>query len=225
MNSQDEPPTTAAPSPSTLAKTTGIAFLSAGALLVTIVLPAEYAIDPLGTGRWFGLTEISSPTLTPIDGLNADGAPLVPVQNGPLDEYPAMFSFDVVELELGPYEYIEYKYHLEQGATMLYAWAASGPLIHDLHGERTGTDGPAEESFDKQDRRQANGSLVAPFAGIHGWYWENPGGEPITVRLTTSGFYSAALEIHSDRTRRTRALRSPEALSPLPEVLPGTTTP
>ena len=76
--------------------------------------------------------------------------------------------------------------------------------IHDMHGERAAgaAEGPAEESFDKQNRRQANGSLTAPFTGIHGWYWENPGAETITVRLTSAGYYTSAVEIRSDRTRR-----------------------
>jgi hypothetical protein len=225
MTSQTELQTPALPSLSTLAKTTVIALVAAGALLVTIVLPAEYAIDPLGTGRWLGLTEIASPSLTPVEAVSPDGAVLAPVQNGPVGEYPAAFKLDVFEITLQPYEYVEYKYHLEQGATMLYSWTANAPVMHDFHGERASgasDGGPVEESFDKQDRRQASGSLTAPFSGIHGWYWENPGGEPISIRLTSSGFYSSALEIRSDRSRRTRNLRPLETLSPLPEESAGT---
>ena len=225
MTSHTEAHTPAPPSLSTLAKTTAIAVVAAGALLVTIVLPAEYAIDPIGTGRWLGLTEIASPSLTPVEAVSPDAAVLAPVQHGPVGEYPAEFKLDVFEITLQPYEYVEYKYHLEQGATMLYSWTATAAVIHDLHGERAsgaGNDGPTEESFDKQDRRQASGSFAAPFAGIHGWYWENPGGEPVTIRLTSSGFYGSAVEIRSDRTRRTRNLRPLETLSPLPEESAGT---
>ena len=97
---------------------------------------------------------------------------------------------------------------------MLYSWTATAALRHDMHGERVAgaTDGPPEQSFDKQDRRQAHGSLTAPFAGIHGWYWENPGGETITIRLTSAGYYTSAVEIRSDRTRRTRTLRTIDTL-------------
>lgn len=222
MTSQTELQTPAPPSLSTLAKTTVIALVVAGVLLVTLVLPAEYAVDPIGTGRWLGLTEIASPSLAPVEVVSPDGAALAPIQNGPVGEYPAEFKLDVFEITLQPYEYVEYKYHLEQGATMLYSWTANAPVIHDLHGERVGGGEPAEESFDKQDRRQASGSLTAPFTGIHGWYWENPGGEPVTIRLTSSGFYSSALEIRSDRTRRTRNLRALETLSPLSQDPSGT---
>lgn len=91
---------------------------------------------------------------------------LAPVQNGPVGEYPAEFKLDVFEITLQPYEYVEYKYHLEQSATMLYSWTANAAVIHDLHGERAsgaGDGGTAEESFDKRDRRQASGSFTAPF--------------------------------------------------------------
>lgn len=225
MTSQTEPHTVPPPSLSRLAKTTVIALVSAVVLLVTIVLPAEYAIDPVGTGRWLGLTEIASPSLTPVEAVDPDGAVLAPVQHGPLGEYPAEFKMDVFEIALGPYEYVEYKYRLEQGATMLYSWTANVPLLQDFHGERASgasDGGPVEESFDKRDRRQATGSFTAPFSGIHGWYWENPGAGTITIRLTSSGFYSSALEIRSDRSRRTRDLRSLETLSPLADESTGT---
>jgi hypothetical protein len=224
MTSPTEPQTPAPPSLSKLAKTTAIALLAAAALLVAIVLPAEYGIDPLGTGRRLGLTEIAAPLLRPVEVVSPDGAVLAPVQRGPVGEYPAEFKLDVFEVTLQPYDYIEYKYHLEQGATMLYSWTASAPVIHDFHGERSSgasDGGPAEVSFDGQDRRQASGSFTAPFSGIHGWFWENPGGESIHIRLTSSGFYSSALEIHSDRSRRIRSLRPLKTLSPLPEVSAG----
>ena len=205
-----------APSPSTLAKTTAIVIAAAGVILITLVLPAEYAIDPLGTGRRLGLTEIAQPKLVVAEVVKSEGAPLAPVQNGPIGEYPAEFKLDRAEIVLAPYEYVEYKYHLEQGATMLYAWEASAGVKHDFHGERQGDasdGGPAEQSFDKQDRKQSTGSYTAPFSGIHGWYWENPGGETIRIRVTTAGFYTSAVEIRSDRTRRTHTLRALDALA------------
>lgn len=221
MTSQPEIQTLAAPSLSKLAKTTAVALVVAGLILITIVLPAEYAIDPVGTGRWLGLTQIAAPPVDPVEVATPEGAPLVPTQTGPIGEYPREFAFDVFEIVLAPYEYVEYKYQLERGATMLYSWTANAGVVHDFHGERTSepTDGgPAEESFDKNDRRQSTGTYTAPFSGIHGWYWENPGGEPITIRLTSAGFYTAAVEIRSDRTRQAHTLRPLESLSPSAKV-------
>jgi hypothetical protein len=216
MTSTSIPDVQTAPTPTLrqLTRTTAIAFAVAVVILITIVLPAEYAIDPIGTGRLLGLTDIASPPVTIAADARPAGAALKPIAKGPVGEYPAEYTFDVFEVTLQPYEYVEYKYHLEQGATMLYAWKASAPLIQDFHGERAAVNGgePTEESFDKENRREASGSLTAPFAGIHGWYWENPGGEPVTIRLTSSGFYGSAIEIRSDRTRHPRTLRTLDSL-------------
>lgn len=224
MTSQPLPEIPDHPSLSTLARTTAIALVVAGVILVTAVLPAEYGVDPVGTGRWLGLTDIAAPPLDPVEMTRSEGAALKPKANGPISEYPGQFKFDVYEIVLQPYEYVEYKYQLEQGATMTYSWTASAPVLQDFHGERAGgveNGAPAEESFDKRDRQAADGSFTAPFAGIHGWYWENPGGQPVTVRLTTSGFYNAAVEIRSDRTRTARPLRALDTLTPPGNVAEG----
>nr|WP_300975710.1 hypothetical protein [Yoonia sp.] len=49
----DEPP-----SSQQLLRSTLIALIAAIVILVTIVLPSEYAIDPTGVGRVLGLTEM-----------------------------------------------------------------------------------------------------------------------------------------------------------------------
>jgi hypothetical protein len=211
MSQQTIPVRTESPPPRQLAKATAAAFAAAALVLITAVLPAEYGIDPLGTGRAMGLTALSSPTEAPQVVLVAPRGPEgVPAQHGPVATYQSSYRTDSVELTIGPYEFVEYKYRLEKGASMLYSWAASAPVIHDMHGEPDGAPKDYSESFDKQTRRQADGAFTAPFSGIHGWFWENSGGETITVRLTSSGFYSAALEIRSDRTRTPHALTSLE---------------
>ena len=42
--------------------------------------------------------------------------------------------------------------------------------------------------------RKANGSseaggLVAPFDGVHAWYFRNDSNSPVVIRLSVSGFY------------------------------------
>jgi len=73
------------------------------------------------------------------------------------------------------------------------------------------------QSFDKQARRQVDGSFAAPFSGIHGWYWENPGGDTITVRVTTAGFYTSAHQFRYDGTRQPRAVRALATITPANE--------
>ena len=43
-----------------IAMATVVAFIVGGVVLVTAVLPAEYGIDPLGTGKALGLTELAN---------------------------------------------------------------------------------------------------------------------------------------------------------------------
>ena len=223
MTTPEEPATAAPPSRARLARTTVLAVVIAGVILVVTVLPAEYGIDPTGIGRRLGLTAIASPPLAAVEDPRPGDAPLAPIQDGPVGRYPAEFKLDAVELVLEPFEYLEYKYQMEQGATMLYSWTASAPLTHDFHGERATPPpggGPAEQSYDKADRQQAHGSFTAPFTGIHGWFWENPGNETITIRLTSSGFYRSAVEMRMDHSKHPHEVRSPATLAP--SVPPGT---
>ena len=210
-NSQSRRPSEDAPSTQALLKASALAFVVAGLVLVTVVLPAEYGIDPFGTGRALGLTALSG---VGVAVPPPQGDRQVPAVDGPFALYPAEYRYDAREFVLGPYEYLEYKYHLEQGASMLFSWQASGDVIHDFHGDPEGAPASAAQSFDTRPRLEADGSFVAPFAGIHGWYWENPAGDTVTVRLTTSGFYTSAHEFRYDGTRQERLTRTLDTISP-----------
>ena len=194
-----------------LFKAMAAAFVVAVIVLVAFVMPAEYGIDPLGVGRALGLTALSAPALAPIPP--PQGETLAPVALGPVALYPGQYKFDVREIVLGPYEYVEFKYHLAKGATMLFSWSADGDVMHDFHGDPEGAPADAAQSFDAAPRRQADGSFTAPFTGIHGWYWENPGADTVTVRLHTAGFYANGHQFNSDRTRQTHEVRALDTIS------------
>jgi len=196
------------PSPRQLARTTVLAAGAAAVVLVTLVLPAEYAVDPLGTGRALGLTRIAAPPPMPEEPV-PPGAALVPAQNGPIGAYSTPFKSDSAQFVLGPYDFVEYKYRLEQGATMVYAWTSTAALMHEFHGDPAASP-ETPVSYDKKTRRESTGTFTAPFAGIHGWYWENPGADPVTITLHTSGFYSSATEFRSDRTRHPHQIAPPK---------------
>jgi hypothetical protein len=200
--------TTPLPSTRTLAITTVVALLVAVVILITTVLPAEYGIDPLGTGEALGLTAIANPVAAEPTAAPEGATALKPVANGPMAQYSAGYKIDSVTFTLGPYEYVEYKYRLEEGAQMQFSWSASAPVIHDLHGELN-ADPNAVTSFDKSNRKEAHATFTAPFPGLHGWYWENPGGEAVTVTLKSAGFYASAIEFRSDKTKVPHELSAP----------------
>lgn len=192
------------PSMRKLVTTTGVAIGIAALLLVAFVMPAEYGIDPLHTGAVLGLKALSAPP--PRAEAPPAGATMYkPVVDGPTALYAAPYKADTAEFRLGAYEYLEYKYRLEKDASMVFTWTSSADVNHDFHGEPDDKE-LKEQSFDKKPRREGSGAFEAPFTGIHGWFWENPGSEAITIRLHTAGFYASAVEIRSDRTRRAHEL-------------------
>jgi hypothetical protein len=182
-----------APSPRALARATAIALVVAAVVLMTIVLPAEYGMDPLGTGAATGLINLSR---TP-------PAPIVASASGPLRTQPADFKTDTRQFGLLPYGgFVEYKYPLKTGATILYTWQATGDVNFDMHTEPAGKPPEASDSFERGTAREGRGSYTAPYDGIHGWYWENMGETPVTITVTTVGFYTGSKEFRDDGTTR-----------------------
>jgi hypothetical protein len=210
----DRPPTDG-PSARALIQATVLAFTVAMIVLVTVVLPAEFGVDPLGTGRMLGVSALSGAAIAPVPP--PEGEALAPTQIGQVALYPGEYKLDSREIVLGPYEYVEFKYHLEKGATMLFSWTANGAVVHDFHGDPDGASSSAAQSYDKEPRQRADGSFVAPFSGIHGWFWENPGGETVTIRLTTAGFYASAHQFRYDGTRQAREVRALDSIAPANE--------
>jgi hypothetical protein len=157
----------------TILKYSLIAFAVALFLLIAIILPAEYGIDPLRTGSALGIVDISSSK----------------VQAGPIYAQESAFLEDTVTLTIGPLRGIEYKYRMQEGAPMLYSWNATGILSYDFHGEPKGSPKDYFESFELSDKEQSHGEFIAPFSGVIGWYWENKNPQPITLTLKTAGNY------------------------------------
>jgi|GEM_PF-197690 len=90
---------------------------------------------------------------------------------------------------------LEYKLGMFEGDSITYHWTVEmdnpSQLNVEFHGHthREG-DEPGTVMFYKihQDGEE-QGALVAPFDGIHGWYFDNQTNEDITVQLTVAGFY------------------------------------
>ena len=172
------------PSRTQIARATGVAIAVAAVLLVTAVLPAEYGVDPLGTGKALGLIDLfgaSEPSPSPPATTEAEPPPRV-------------YKTESTSFTLQPSQSFEYKYRLEKDRGMVYAWKATGKVKYEFHGEPDDSRLKVQ-SYDKQENDYASGTLAAPFTGIHGWYWENASDGDLTITLTTSGFYTAAEEL------------------------------
>lgn len=118
-----------------------------------------------------------------------------PPTPGAISLQSSPYKQETVEIKLAPKEGMEYKYELDKGQALLYSWTATAPTHYELHSEPAAGPKGYAEFFDQQDdREQAHGSYVAPFGGIHGWFFENRSDREVTIKLTTSGFYAASQE-------------------------------
>ncbi len=159
-----------APSIKSIVTASVVAFLVAIVVLVTTIMPAEFGADPLGTGELLGLTALSR-------------------TEAPIEAQTTPHKSDTVEFILEPFQSVEYKYLMDLEASMVFSWVADGEVYYDMHAEPAGLGEEYAESFEQGNAERKMGAFHAPFAGIHGWFWENRSGRTVTVRLYTSGFY------------------------------------
>ena len=172
------------PSIAKLAWATLAALSVAAVVLIATVLPAEYDIDPLGIGQALGLRVLSVPGTGPI-----------PVREDGLSAYRSSYRTDLRTFELEPGGFVEYKYRLEAGRTMVYSWSASSWVRSEMHSEAdTSPIGTAEFFEVAEETLARHGSYTAPFPGIHGWYWLNETDRTVTVTLHTAGFFTTSTE-------------------------------
>jgi hypothetical protein len=173
------------------------ALLVAGLVLVMFVLPAEYGVDPLGTGARVGLMELGV-VGQEVAALEAAAQETGADQVAIIVSQDRAYQEETVEFTVAGGEGMEYKYRLDQGEALFYAWTATGPVNYELHAEPDGAPRGYAQSYElRQGVSQASGTLTAPFSGIHGWFWENLSSEEITVTLTAAGFYNVSHEFRT----------------------------
>jgi hypothetical protein len=186
----------ALPSGRQLLKLTGIAIAIATVILFTMVLPAEYGIDPTGIGRRLGLASLSG-------GAVPKPAPEPPKETEKvltLTPAPAAatvwkasrpYRSDELSLTLRPNEGAEIKASMQQGERFVFTWVAKGGAVNfDMHGEEFNAPSDKFTSYWKGSNAvNGHGEFQAPFSGTHGWFWRNRGSAPVTVTVKTAGFY------------------------------------
>jgi hypothetical protein len=209
MYNDDLPPRAELPSAAQLIRSTVIAAGVAAALLVTVVLPSEYGIDPTGAGRVLGLTTMGEIKTQLAEEAEADRMkdtgtkPVAPATApGPSSSlFGRVFAElvvgsaqaqemrrDMTELTLQPGEAAEVKLAMAKDSLVDYVWIAEGGVVNfDLHGDGGGN----EISYEKgRGSPGSQGKLVAAFDGNHGWFWRNRTEGAVTIKLSTNGLYS-----------------------------------
>ena len=74
--------------------------------------------------------------------------------------------------------------HISEGASV-----DQGTIYYDFHGEHSNDPKNSQRYREEQETTKSNGTFVAPFDGIHGWFWLNLTGKPQVVTLKMSGYY------------------------------------
>jgi len=155
-----------------LIKSTVIALIIAALAVVSIILPAEYNIDPTGIGEKLGLTALA----------------ISEVENTSKIEFTQIS--DNVDVIVPAGRGVEFKFSMQKFKKMTYEWQTDGePLYFDLHGEPEGDTTGYFESYAIATLTEMKGSFTAPFAGSHGWYWKNESNTPVVVKLNVNGEY------------------------------------
>ncbi len=159
--------------------------LVAALILVTVVLPAEYGIDPTGIGKRLGLIGLSS---TP-----AAASAVVTEMPSAVSKRQAPYRSDETIVTLATGESAEIKATMRRADWMAFTWTTEGgPVDFEMHGEPANAAGSEYASYWNGDEQTSgHGIFEAPFDGTHGWYWLNLEANAVTIRLRTSGYYDA----------------------------------
>jgi hypothetical protein len=181
----------------------GAAILAAGLILVMFILPAEFAVDPLGIGAKLGLLPLGE-VGQQVAALNKTAATTTG-QGAIIAPQEKAFQQESVEFKLAPHEGMEYKYRLDKGEALLYSWSATAPINYELHAEPDGAPAGYAQSYEKKNASSgASGTLTAPFPGIHGWFWENTTNSEVTVTLKSAGYYNLSHEFRNGQPTKNK---------------------
>jgi hypothetical protein len=210
MYNANKPDAAELPSTAKLLKSTGVAAAVASALLVTVVLPAEYGVDPTRIGSVLGLTEMgrikvqlaaeaeaeekaaaeaeASGSATAAN-LLAPEALAAPARPASATSAPAAAGQEQqTVVVLAPDQGAEIKLVMRNGASARYRWSTDGGRInYDTHGDGAGV---KYHAYGKGSSTGEQGVLTAALDGSHGWFWRNRTGGTVTVTLITSGDYT-----------------------------------
>jgi hypothetical protein len=189
-----------------------VAVVVAAVAMVFFILPAELGVDLTGFGEKTGLTGLAQSgtgtniylerglkrknVLFPLDATaKPDEATLRATLSAKGITIPANTKFvaDHWEYELLPYDSIEMKYKLAQGQPMIFAWHAPVAMHYDMHSVPDQGGNPATESFAISDAPSQTAVYVAPFTGIHGWFWQNQTLNNVTVSIDATGAFTGAV--------------------------------
>lgn len=172
-----------------------VALIVAAVILITVVLPAEYDIDPTGIGKALGLTALGAANteelLTPpATALPTETTAAIQPTAATVTKSDVPFRSEQLSIHLKPGDGVELKAKMRKGEQFVFSWQTDGTKVFvDMHGEKPNDGDKFTSYWEEKQSDSANGAFIAPFDGSHGWYWRNTKKTPVTITLQVSGFY------------------------------------
>ena len=201
MFNAEKPSLDELPSSAQLIRSTVIAAASAVVILVTVVLPAEYNIDPTGIGGALGLAEMGEIKAQLAEEAEADRLLEIEAEEqsslmndifglfvGTAYAQEAEIWRDETTFTLAPGDSAEWKLVMEEGQTVEYRMLVDGGRVNfDMHGHGGGQSVTYEKG---RGSTGDEGEIIAAFDGEHGWFWRNRDSQPATVTVQVRGEYT-----------------------------------
>lgn len=199
MHNANIPTNRELPSTAKLIKSTILAAIAAVVLLVTVVMPAEYAIDPTGLGKVTGLQRMGEIKVSLAKEADADALAqeeevptmeVVKVIPEPAQQPTTATQNHEMTFTLAPDEGTEVKVTMAKGVKVDYVWNTDGGKANfDVHGDSKQEKIKYHPYYKGSDTKR-EGTLEAAFNGGHGWFWRNRTKEPLTITIKTNGEYT-----------------------------------
>lgn len=206
MFNAEKPSLAELPSSAQLLRSTAIAAVSAVAILVTVVLPAEYNIDPTGIGGVLGLAEMGEIKAQLAEEAEADRQMMDAEDEqssllndvfglfvGAAHAQEAMVWRDETTFTLAPGDSADWKMEMDAGQMAEYRMLVEGGRVNfDLHGHGGGETVTYEKG---RGSTGAEGEVTAAFDGQHGWFWRNRDSSDVTVTIQVRGEYAEFVQL------------------------------
>ncbi len=218
MYNTDMPSRADLPSTAKLIRSTIISAVVALVLLVTVVMPAEYAMDPTGVGRLLGLTEMGEIKQQLAEEAAADetaqlaAVPAVTEERTPEPAAPRQQVASTPEPQIEPATAApapaaaaepewadEVRFVLTPGEGTEFKLTMEEGAVASFHWVSEGGpvnfdthgDGSGQSISYEKGRGVAEdeGELTAAFTGNHGWFFRNRNNGDVTMVLRTRGNY------------------------------------
>lgn len=156
------------------------AFVAGAVIVLVSALSAAQAAEPQRSRADSALAEKAATLFGPQAGQSFNAGAVAASHLPP--------RTDTLTITIAPGKAAQVMTLVDAGQGFAFHWTATGSLLMGMHGEPAIASGALTLYGVGANQRQGSGLLVAPFAGKHGWYWQNQSSDNVTVKVSVTGF-------------------------------------